>query len=408
MIVVQKYGGSSIADKERILNVAKKIKKRIEKGDKVVVIVSAMGNTTDNLIRLAKSLSKNPHPREMDMLLTTGEQISIALLSIALIELGIKAKSFNAFQLNIKTTHDFTKARIKDIDSNKILKELELNSVVIVAGFQGVTENGDLTTLGRGGSDTTAVAIAAKLGSHCEIYSDVDGIYTSDPRIIPNAKKLKYITYDDALELSSLGAKVLHSRSVELAKKYNVKLYCASSFSEKEGTWVIDKLPEWLEQPVVSGATIEKDQVKITLNNLPKDNKVIEKIFEILSDKKINIDMISMITSNKNIHLSFSVLNDLRKTIEESIKTIDSSIDISYEGMFDKVSIVGVGMKSSPGVAARFFKVLTDNGIIPELVTTSEIKISVLVSKKNSEKLLKKLVDEFSLGGWKYVFIEHL
>jgi len=408
MIVVQKYGGSSIADKERILNVANKIKKRIEKGDKVVVIVSAMGNTTDNLIRLAKSLSKNPHPREMDMLLTTGEQISIALLSIALIDLGIKAKSFNAFQLNIKTTHDFTKARIKDIDSNKILKELELNSVVIVAGFQGVTENGDLTTLGRGGSDTTAVAIAAKLGSHCEIYSDVDGIYTSDPRIIPNAKKLKYITYDDALELSSLGAKVLHSRSVELAKKYNVKLYCASSFSEKEGTWVIDKLPEWLEQPVVSGATIEKDQVKITLNNLPKDNKVIEKIFEILSDKKINIDMISMITSNKNIHLSFSVLNDLRKTIEESIKTIDSSIDISYEGMFDKVSIVGVGMKSSPGVAARFFKVLTDNGIIPELVTTSEIKISVLVSKKNSEKLLKKLVDEFSLGGWKYVFIEHL
>jgi len=399
MIVVQKYGGSSIADKERILNVANKIKERIEKGDKVVVIVSAMGNTTDNLIRLAKSLSKNPHPREMDMLLTTGEQISIALLSIALIELGIKAKSFNAFQLNIKTTHDFTKARIKDIDSNKILKELELNSVVIVAGFQGVTENGDLTTLGRGGSDTTAVAIAAKLGSHCEIYSDVDGIYTSDPRIIPNAKKLKYITYDDALELSSLGAKVLHSRSVELAKKYNVKLYCASSFSEKEGTWVIDKLPEWLEQPVVSGATIEKDQVKITLNNLPKDNKVIEKIFEILSDKKINIDMISMITSNKNIHLSFSVLNDLRKTIEESIKTIDSSIDISYEGMFDKVSIVGVGMKSSPGVAARFFKVLTDNGIIPELVTTSEIKISVLVSKKNSEKLLKKLVDEFSLGG---------
>jgi len=399
MIVVQKYGGSSIADKERILNVADKIKKRIEKGDKVVVIVSAMGNTTDNLIRLAKSLSKNPHPREMDMLLTTGEQISIALLSIALIDLGIKAKSFNAFQLNIKTTHDFTKARIKDIDSNKILKELELNSVVIVAGFQGVTENGDLTTLGRGGSDTTAVAIAAKLGSHCEIYSDVDGIYTSDPRIIPNAKKLKYITYDDALELSSLGAKVLHSRSVELAKKYNVKLYCASSFSEKEGTWVIDKLPEWLEQPVVSGATIEKDQVKITLNNLPKDNKVIEKIFEILSDKKINIDMISMITSNKNIHLSFSVLNDLRKTIEESIKTIDSSIDISYEGMFDKVSIVGVGMKSSPGVAARFFKVLTDNGIIPELVTTSEIKISVLVSKKNSEKLLKKLVDEFSLGG---------
>jgi aspartate kinase len=399
MIVVQKYGGSSVADKERILNVANKIKKRIEKGDKVVVIVSAMGKTTDNLIQLAKSLSKNPHPREMDMLLTTGEQISIALLSIALNELGVKAKSFNAFQLNIKTTHDFTKARIKDIDSNKILKELESNSVVIVAGFQGVTESGDLTTLGRGGSDTSAVAVAAKLGTTCEIYSDVEGIYTCDPRIIPNAKKLKFITYDDALELSSLGAKVLHSRAVELAKKYNVKLYCASSFTDKEGTWVVDKLPEWLEQPVVSGATIEKDQVKVTLNNLPKDNKEIEKIFEILSDKNINIDMISMITSENNIHLSFSVLNDLRETIEESIKTIDPAIEISYQGMFDKVSIVGVGMKSSPGVAARFFKVLSENNIIPELVTTSEIKISVLVSKEKSEKLLEKLVEEFSLGG---------
>jgi aspartate kinase len=399
MIVVQKYGGSSVADKERILNVANKIKKRIEKGDKVVVIVSAMGKTTDNLIQLAKSLSKNPHPREMDMLLTTGEQISIALLSIALNELGVKAKSFNAFQLNIKTTHDFTKARIKDIDSNKILKELESNSVVIVAGFQGVTESGDLTTLGRGGSDTSAVAVAAKLGTTCEIYSDVEGIYTCDPRIIPNAKKLKFITYDDALELSSLGAKVLHSRAVELAKKYNVKLYCASSFTDKEGTWVVDKLPEWLEQPVVSGATIEKDQVKVTLNDLPKDNKEIEKIFEILSDKNINIDMISMITSENNIHLSFSVLNDLRETIEESIKTIDPTIEISYQGMFDKVSIVGVGMKSSPGVAARFFKVISENNIIPELVTTSEIKISVLVSKEKSEKLLEKLVEEFSLGG---------
>lgn len=399
MIVVQKYGGSSVADKERILNVANKIKKRIEKGDKVVVIVSAMGKTTDNLIQLAKSLSKNPHPREMDMLLTTGEQISIALLSIALNELGVKAKSFNAFQLNIKTTHDFTKARIKDIDSNKILKELESNSVVIVAGFQGVTESGDLTTLGRGGSDTSAVAVAAKLGTTCEIYSDVEGIYTCDPRIIPNAKKLKFITYDDALELSSLGAKVLHSRAVELAKKYNVKLYCASSFTDKEGTWVVDKLPEWLEQPVVSGATIEKDQVKVTLNDLPKDNKEIEKIFEILSDKNINIDMISMITSENNIHLSFSVLNDLRETIEESIKTIDPAIEISYQGMFDKVSIVGVGMKSSPGVAARFFKVISENNIIPELVTTSEIKISVLVSKEKSEKLLEKLVEEFSLGG---------
>ncbi|SHH38899.1 aspartate kinase [Thermosipho atlanticus] len=398
MIVVQKYGGSSIADKEKILNVAKRIKKRVENGEKVIVIVSAMGKTTDKLIDLAKSISNKPHPREMDMLLSTGEQVSIALLSIALNELGIKAKSFNAFQLNIQTTHDYTKARIKDIDSDKILRELNENSVIIVAGFQGVTKHGDLTTLGRGGSDTTAVAIAAKLNTSCEIYSDVEGIYTCDPRIVPNAKKLTYITYDDVLELSSLGAKVLHSRAAELAKKYNVKLYCASSFSEEEGTWVVDKLPEWLEQPVVTGATIERNQIKITINNLPKDDVILKKIFKELSEKNINIDMISMFSDADNFHLSFSVLNDLKDIIENSIKQIDSSINISYQGLFDKVSIVGVGMKSSPGVAARFFKVLADNSIMPELVTTSEIKISVLVSKEKSEQLLRKLVKEFSLG----------
>ncbi|RDI92809.1 aspartate kinase [Thermosipho africanus Ob7] len=399
MIVVQKYGGSSVADVDKILKVANRIKKRIENGDKVIVIVSAMGKTTDNLINLAKSLSKNPHPREMDMLLTTGEQVSVALLSIALNELGIKSKSLNAFQLNIKTTTDHTKARIIDIDIDKLNNELQKNEVIIVTGFQGITEDGDLTTLGRGGSDTSAVAIAAKLNVNCEIYSDVDGVYTCDPRIVKSTKKLKYITYDDMLELSSLGAKVLHSRAVELAKKYNIKIYCASTFSEEEGTWVVDKLPEWLEQPVVTGATIEKDQIKITLNNLPKDKKIIEKIFETLSDNKINIDMISMFADNEKFHLSFSVLNDLRETIEKSIKAADPLIEMSYQGMFDKVSIVGVGMKSSPGVAARFFKVLYENNIIPELVTTSEIKISVLVSKEKSELLLKELAKEFSLGG---------
>ncbi|MBO8160015.1 MAG: aspartate kinase [Thermosipho sp. (in: Bacteria)] len=398
MLVVQKYGGSSVADKEKILNVANKIKKRVENGEKIVVIVSAMGKTTDELINIAKSISKKPHPREMDMLLTTGEQISIALLSIALNEIGIKAKSFNAFQVNILTTHDFTKARIKNINSKKILKELEKNSVVIIAGFQGITEDGDLTTLGRGGSDTSAVAIAAKLNTSCEIYSDVDGVYTCDPKIVPNAKKLKYITYDDMLELSSLGAKVLHSRAVELAKKYNVKLYCASSFVEKEGTWVVSKLPEWMEEPVVTGATVEKNQIKITINDLPEDNKILKKIFDVLSENKINIDMISLFTYNNAFHLSFSVLNDLKETIEDSIKSVAPNLKFSYQGTFDKVSIVGVGMKSSPGVASRFFEVLSKNDIIPELVTTSEIKISVLVTKNKSEILLKKLAEEFDLG----------
>ncbi|MBT1248434.1 MULTISPECIES: aspartate kinase [unclassified Thermosipho (in: thermotogales)] len=397
MVVVQKYGGSSVADKDKILNVAKKIKTRIEKGDKVIVIVSAMGKTTDNLINLAKSISNKPHPREMDMLLTTGEQVSIALLSIALNELGVKAKSFNAFQLNILTTHEHTKARIKDINSSKILKELKKNAAIIIAGFQGITENGDLTTLGRGGSDTTAVAVAGKLNVPCEIYSDVDGIYTCDPRIIPNAKKISYITYDDILELSSLGAKVLHSRAVELAKKYNVKLYCASSFSNKEGTWVVNKIPEWLEQPVVTGATIEKNQIKITLSNLPKNETLIERVFKVLSEKNINIDMISMYSDEKYYHLSFSILDDLKKIIIDAIKEIDSSLNITYQGPFDKVSVVGVGMKSSPGVAARFFKTISKINAKPELVTTSEIKISVLVLKEFSQILLNALADEFSL-----------
>ncbi|ANQ53104.1 aspartate kinase [Thermosipho affectus] len=397
MVVVQKYGGSSVADKDKILNVAKKIKARIEKGDKVIVIVSAMGKTTDNLINLAKSISNKPHPREMDMLLTTGEQVSIALLSIALNELGVKAKSFNAFQLNILTTHEHTKARIKDINSSKILKELKKNAAIIIAGFQGITESGDLTTLGRGGSDTTAVAVAGKLNVPCEIYSDVDGIYTCDPRIIPNAKKISYITYDDILELSSLGAKVLHSRAVELAKKYNVKLYCASSFSNKEGTWVVNKIPEWLEQPVVTGATIEKNQIKITLSNLPKNETLIERVFKVLSEKNINIDMISMYSDEKYYHLSFSILDDLKKIIIDAIKEIDSSLNITYQGPFDKVSVVGVGMKSSPGVAARFFKTISKINAKPELVTTSEIKISVLVLKEFSQILLNALADEFSL-----------
>ncbi|ABR31712.1 aspartate kinase [Thermosipho melanesiensis] len=397
MIVVQKYGGSSLADTKKILNVSKKIKKRIENGDKLVVIVSAMGKTTDNLINLAKSLSNNPPLREMDMLLTTGEQISVALLSIALNEMGIKSKSFNAFQLNIRTTEQHTKARIKDIDKQKILEELKENSVIIVTGFQGISDKGDLTTLGRGGSDTSAVAVAAKLGVNCEIYSDVDGIYACDPKIIKGAKKIEFITYDDALELSSLGAKVLHSRAVELAKKYKVKIYCASSFVDKEGTWVVEKIPEWLEQPVVTGTTIENDQTKITINELPKNEMLLESIFEELSKKNINIDMISMYSDYNHFHLSFTVLNALKDHIIDIIKSINSSLNVTYQGPFDKVSVVGVGMKSSTGVAARFFKTIANLGIKPEVVTTSEIKISVLVPKNISKKLLKNLADEFNL-----------
>jgi aspartate kinase len=312
-VVVQKYGGTSVATPERIKNVAQRIKKKVDEGYKVVVVVSAMGKTTDNLIKLAKEISPRPDSRELDMLLATGEQVSAALLSMALKDLGVKAKSLNAFQVKIKTTPHHTSARIVDIDDSVIWENLKNYDVLVVTGFQGVNEHGDLTTLGRGGSDTSAVALAAKLRVPCEIYSDVDGIYTCDPRVHPRAKKLAYITYDEALELTALGAKVLHSRSVEIAKKYGIPIYCASSFTEEEGTMDVEG---WKS---------------------------------------------------------------------------------TYEGGFAKLSIVGVGMRTSPGVAARFFEALERAGVTPELVTTSEIKISCLVPEEKAEEALKSVIEEFEL-----------
>ncbi len=398
-IIVQKYGGSSVATPEKIINVANRIKSRVDEGKKLVVVISAMGKTTDSLIKLAHDVSKNPHPRELDMLLATGEQISVALVSMALNDLGASALSLNAFQAAIKTTKHHTTAKIVDIDSKKLLNYLEKYDVLLVTGFQGINEFGDFTTLGRGGSDTSAVAIAAKLGCPCEIYSDVAGVYTTDPKIYPNAKKLKYITYDDMLELAGLGAKVLHSRSVEIAKKYKVPIYCGSSFSEEEGTWVVEKLPEWLEEPVVTGATLEKNQVKVSVFNLPNESQIITEIFSKLADKGLNVDMISLVKNGTGIHLSFSIvessLNEVKKTIHETLGEFEDNIKVY--GKFSKVSVVGVGMKSHYGVAARFFKILDEMNVEPELVTTSEIKISCLVSEKCAEELVRKLCEEFGL-----------
>jgi aspartate kinase len=397
-IIVQKYGGSSVATTERLENVAQKMKSKVEEGYKVVGVVSAMGKTTDGLISLAKQLSPSPFPREMDMLLATGEQVSAALLSIKLNEIGVRAKSFNAFQINILTTAQHTRARIKDLDDSIILEELKKCEIIIVTGFQGIDESGDLTTLGRGGSDTTAVALASKLQCPCEIYSDVDGIYTCDPKIYPRAKKINYVTYDDMLEMASLGAKVLHSRSVEIAKKYSVPLYCASSFTDKEGTYVVDKLPEWLEEPVVTGATLEKGQIKITISDLPEDEYVISKCFQKLSEINVNVDMISLFSNGGNFHLSFTILADHEDSIDNSLKEIlGSNVMISNDGEYTKLSIVGVGMRSSPGVAARFFSILSRIKIKPVLVTTSEIKISCLVPEKLSEEALREVSKEFEL-----------
>ncbi|HPA94258.1 MAG TPA: aspartate kinase [Petrotogaceae bacterium] len=395
MTVVQKYGGSSVADTEKIKRVAMKIKDRTVKGDKVVVVVSAMGKTTDNLIKLAGEVSSVPDPREMDMLLTTGEQISVALLSMSLKQAGVHAISINAFQAGIMTTSDFNCARIKNFDIQKIKKLLLDYDVVVVTGFQGINDNGDLTTLGRGGSDTSAVALAAALEFNCEIYSDVKGIYTVDPKLHPAAKKLKSISYDEILEMANSGAKVLHDRSVEIAKKYGVVLYCAGTFSEEEGTYVMQTN---IEDPVVSGLSVMENQTRVVISNLPLDYKLVHKIFERVAKDGLNVDMISIIGIDEGLKLSFTVIQEYEKKLEDILEKflIDfKNCNVTYEKGFTKVSVVGIGMKTSTGVASSFFKAM--DSVPVKLVTTSDIKISCLIENRYKDDIVNALVKEFDL-----------
>ncbi|HOT32001.1 MAG TPA: aspartate kinase [Petrotogaceae bacterium] len=395
MTVVQKYGGSSVADTEKIKRVAMKIKDRTVKGDKVVVVVSAMGKTTDNLIKLAGEVSSVPDPREMDMLLTTGEQISVALLSMSLKQAGVHAISINAFQAGIMTTSDFNCARIKNFDVQKIKKLLMDYDVVVVTGFQGITDNGDLTTLGRGGSDTSAVALAAALEFNCEIYSDVKGIYTVDPKLHPAAKKLKSISYDEILEMANSGAKVLHDRSVEIAKKYGVVLYCAGTFSEEEGTYVMQTN---IEDPVVSGLSVMENQTRVVISNLPLDYKLVHKIFERVAKDGLNVDMISIIGIDEGLKLSFTVIQEYEKKLEDILEKflIDfKNCNVTYEKGFTKVSVVGIGMKTSTGVASSFFKAM--DSVPVKLVTTSDIKISCLIENRYKDDIVNALIKEFDL-----------
>ncbi|MDN5346183.1 MAG: aspartate kinase [Petrotoga sp.] len=397
-LIVQKYGGSSLADSERLDNVAKRIYKKVEEGVKVLAVVSARGETTNRLIALAKETVKNPDPRELDMLLATGEQISASLLSMILNDRGIKSKSMNAFQLRLLTTSDYNEAQIKAINKETIHKNLTNNDVLVITGFQGVTEEGDLTTLGRGGSDTSAVALAASLNVKCEIYSNFAGIYTVDPKIYPQAKKLKYVTYDEMLEMAALGAKVLHPRSVEIAKKFNVKLYCASSFSDEEGSYVVDNYNEYIEEPVVTGLSVDENQTQVTIFNLPTGHFFINKIFEIAANKNLNIDMISIIKNNEKVDISFSivdsVIDNFRELLNESIKNYQENF-IDFKNDLVKISVVGIGMKKARGVASRFFKAIEDIPIF--LVTTSEIKISCLIPKEYKQKAVESLAKEFDL-----------
>lgn len=389
-----------MATPDKIRNIAEKIKVRVQQGEKLVVVVSAMGKTTNQLIDLAYSISGNPKEREMDMLLSTGEQVSASLLSMALNGTGVPAISYNAFQLEMVTTKTHNNARIKDLKLSKLQRELEIHDVVVVTGFQGITDEGQITTLGRGGSDTSAVAIAAKMGSSCEIYSDVAGVYSCDPRVEPSARKLEYITYDEMLELASSGARVLHSRAVEIAKKYSVKTYCASTFSEERGTYLVNNIPEWLEQPVVTGITTDPNQMKVTLSNIPNDTGLISRIFIDLAANEVNVDMISAVNDNGHSHLTFTFISGnyeiVRKTLNETLRGIEGWKFGTNEDVV-KLAVVGVGMQSTPGVAGRFFGALSKHRIKMLATTTSEIKISVLLHKDESEKAVKVLAEEFGL-----------
>jgi len=356
-----------------------------------------MGKTTNMLISLAREVSVDPSPRELDMLLATGEQTSSALLAMALGDLGVPAMSCNAFQLEMTTTGDFSNARIMDLNLDRLKRRLEAHRVLVVTGFQGVTPDGDVTTLGRGGSDTSAVAIAAKCGCPCEILSDVPGVYTCDPNRFP-ARKLDYITYDEMLELSSLGAKVLHSRAVEIAKKYSVDLYCASTFSDERGTRVVNSLPEWLEQPVVTGITGDENQARVSIARMPASMEAMSALFGALAERGVNVDMISTVNENGYTHLTFTVVDAKGRAVMEAVRVSLAPWEgwsVTEDRDVVKVSAVGVGMKSAPGVAARFFRALAGRGIEMLGTTTSEIKISALVSRANGDEALRALVDEF-------------
>jgi aspartate kinase len=401
-IIVQKFGGSSVADAECIRRVANRVVETKRKGHQVVTVVSAMGDSTDHLIDLAKQVSKNPSVREMDMLLSTGEQVSISLLAMAIHALGEPVISLTGPQAGIKTDGVFSKARIMDITSSRLEKELDEGKIVIVAGFQGITIDNDITTLGRGGSDTTAVALAAALKADiCEIYTDVDGVYTTDPRLVKNAKKLSTITYDEMLELASLGAQVLQPRSVEFGKIHKVKIHVRSSFNHEEGT-IVQEVSDMENDIVVSGVAFDKKSVRFTVYDVPDRPGVAKDIFKTLADKSINVDMIVQISREGSLNdITFTLDRDQMEEALSVMKEVIVKIgakDVTCDDDVAKVSIVGAGMITNFGVAADMFDALAEEKINIELISTSEIKISVLVRKDQCEKAVRKLIDKFDLA----------
>jgi aspartate kinase len=401
-LMVQKYGGTSVGDTERIKNVARRVLNTKNHGHEVVVVVSAMAGETDKLIRLAQQVAPNPDEREMDVLVSTGEQVSIALLAIALKAMGCDAKSYLGFQIKIATDSTYGKARITGIESEKMLDDLKKGRVVVVAGFQGVDEADNITTLGRGGSDTTAVAVAAALKADvCEIYTDVDGVYTTDPNVCSQARKLSKISYDEMLEMASLGAKVLQIRSIEFAKKYNVPIHVRSSFNDNPGTIVCEEDKE-MERVVVSGVTYNKNEAKIQVMRLPDVPGVAAKLFKPIADANIVVDMIIQTSSTEKGYadVAFTVpKSDFRKTLQifkETLKEIGGKEVVADENIA-KVSIVGVGMRSHSSVATQMFSALAQEGINIHMISTSEIKISCVIDSKYTELAVRALHDAFRL-----------
>jgi len=399
MLVVQKYGGTSVGDLERIENVANRVAKAREEGKDLVVVVSAMSGETNKLIGYAEHFTKNPAKKEMDMLLSSGERVTAALLSIALQAKGYDAVAMTGRQAGIVTDDLHTYARIEKIDPTAMQNAIKEGKIVIVAGFQGINKDGSVTTLGRGGSDLSAVALAGALkADQCEIYSDVDGIYTTDPRIEPKAKKLDVISYDEMLELSSLGAKVLQNRSVELAKKLKVKLYAKSSFSDNEGTLITEE-SENMEEVLVSGVVLDKNQARVTLRGVADRPGIAAEIFSKLADENINVDMIIQnVGTDGATNLGFTVpqseIDNAKKVMEEFDHDIEG---MDYDENVCKVSVVGVGMKSHSGVAAKAFSALAANNINIQMISTSEIKVSMIIDEKYGELAIRTLHEAYEL-----------
>ncbi|HEX8988412.1 MAG TPA: aspartate kinase [Rhodocyclaceae bacterium] len=406
-LIVQKYGGTSMGTPERIRNVAKRVARWKAQGHQLLVVVSAMSGETNRLIALAKDVSPQPDARELDVMVSTGEQVSIALLAMALKDLGLNAKSYTGGQVRVLTDNTFTKARILDIDSEKIRRDLNAGTVVIVAGFQGVDQDGNITTLGRGGSDTSGVAMAAALkADECQIYTDVDGVYTTDPRIVPEARKLDRVTFEEMLEMASLGSKVLQIRSVEFAGKYKVKLRVLSSFEEegKEtmGTLITFEEDSKMEQPIISGIAFNRDEAKLTVLGVPDRPGVAYQILGAIAEANIDVDMIIQnVGHDGTTDFSFTVprgeFERAKKILEEQVKPHVGARAVEGDSRICKVSAVGVGMRSHPGVASKMFRVLAEEGINIQMISTSEIKISVVVDEKYLELAVRVLHKAFDL-----------